>query len=164
MIDFNKMFETVYNESDSSKMIAISISGIVGLIMYFFITQETPILIFTSLIIFPISKLTTSVILNNMSKHNELKLQEVNFQELYDELNSNEKKFIEIAFVIDDNEVIDWGTIGSNNLLLREVLISLVDKKIIEIINPLGTSDDQFKIKPGFFKIAKKEYANSIPF
>lgn len=164
MIDFNKMFETVYNESDSSKMIAISISGIVGLIMYFFITQETPILIFTSLIIFPISKLTTSVILNNMSKHNELKLQEVNFQELYDELNSNEKKFIEIAFVIDDNEVIDWGTIGSNNLLLREVLISLVDKKIIEIINPLGTSDDQFKIKSGFFKIAKKEYANSIPF
>ena len=119
MIDFNKMFETVYNESDSSKMIAISISGIVGLIMYFFITQETPILIFTSLIIFPISKLTTSVILNNMSKHNELKLQEVNFQELYDELNSNEKKFIEIAFVIDDNEVIDWGTIGSNNLLLN---------------------------------------------
>lgn len=163
MIDFNKMFETVYNESDSSKMIAISISGIVGLIMYFFITQETPILIFTSLIIFPISKLATSVILNNLSKRNELKLQEIDYQRLYDELNSNEKKFIKLAFSTNDNEVIDWRTIN-NCSLSREVLISLVDKKVIEVINPLDMSDDQFKISSGFFKVAKKEYSNSLSF
>lgn len=161
MVDFNKMFETVYNESDSSKMIAISMSGIVGLIMYFFITKETPILIFTTLIIFPIAKLLTSSILNHINKKNELKLQEINYQELYSELNSNEKKFIDYAFVMGDNEVVDWGIID-DAWLSREVLISLLDKKVLTIINPLGTSDDQFKIKSEFYKIAKKEF--KMPF
>jgi hypothetical protein len=120
--DFNKFFDIVYNENEASKMISMSLSGIVGLVVYFLTSKDFAIALFATIIIFPLIK----VICNKFIQYKQAEKASIDYQKVYENLLEKERNFIFLCFVSNDAEVIDWRVINKTREAERTTLISLV--------------------------------------
>lgn len=128
MNTINKWAERVYAETDFGRSVATSVSGVIGLVVYF-VSADWVIAAFSTIISFPVVRLIAAGLHDKATRHAKRRMEREEAEHIYKRLSDDEKQVV-VAFVRAGGSVLTWSQV--NRLSLPSPAIeSLIQRKVL---------------------------------
>lgn len=160
-MNFDHWIERIYVERDLGRNIAISISGITGLLVYLF-SGDWVIAAFSAVIVFPITKVLAGALHSAYVGRRGMDADIEKAKSQFERLSDDEKRVL-YEFVRLGGSVMSWSY--ANRIGLYEPAVSsLMQRQLLFSTMSADGMHEAFGITVDIFDVAKESYINSDEF
>ena len=154
MKNIEKWLDRVYSETDFGRSIAISLTGVVGLVTYLYY-NDWIIATFSSIISFPIIRLISTELHEKVIRNKKRVIEKEDAEHIYNHLSKEEKKVIKI-FVDAGGSVLTWSQIN-NSPISSTAIESLIQREILRTSMTADGMRETFVLDTDIFDIGNEK-------
>jgi hypothetical protein len=152
-----KWADRVYAENDFGRRVAISVSGLIGLVVYL-PTRDWAIAAFSTIISFPIIRLVSTGLNERFKRKQQRNIEKENASHLFTSLSDEEKEVIK-AFVRAGGSVLTWGQMN-NEPVSSAAIESLIQRKALWTSMTADGMRETFALDSYLFDIGNENYGS----
>jgi ABC-type multidrug transport system fused ATPase/permease subunit len=150
-----KWAERVYAENDFGRSVAISVSGLIGLLVYL-LTADWVIAAFSTIISFPIIRLVSTGLNEWFKRKKQRNIERENASHLFAKLSDEEKEVIK-AFVRAGGSVLTWVQMN-NEPVSSAAIESLIQREAVWTSITADGMRETFALNSHLFDIGNEKY------
>ena len=159
MKTIEKLVDRVYFETDFGRSVAVSLTGIVGLVTYLYF-YDWIIAIFASIISFPIIRIVSTGLHEKANRNKKRIIEKEEAEHIYNRLSAEEKEVIKI-FVNAGGSVLTFSQI--NNLFVSSTAIeSLIQRELLYTSMTADGMRETFVLDTDLFDIGNEKLKEQI--
>ena len=158
MKSIEKWADRVYAENDFGRSVAISGSGLIGLVVYL-LTNDWVISAFSTIISFPIIRLISTGINERFERRKQRTIEKENALLLFNRLSDEEKEVIK-SFVSAGGSVLTWGQMN-NEQVSSAAIESLIQREALWTSMTADGMRETFALNSHLFDIGNEKYGTS---
>ena len=155
-----KLIGRIYSENDFGRSLATSISGIVGLITYYF-SNDWVISLLSIFISFPVIRVIVTRLNDKFKKPTQQKIRENEAMHIYKSLSKQEKEIVNV-FVSSGSCVLTWSQIN-NSSIYSNGIESLIQRELMRTSMTADGMRETFVLDTAVFDVGAKKRTKIKP-